>query len=90
TGAFCPGITRAEYSLLYYIVGSRLNEVTQVQKVVAEYVQAMSYGVAPRQLRFINEHLNFLRTMLGEFQEEKRQLQPVVMAILAIEEKLSV
>ncbi|WMP17528.1 DUF7379 domain-containing protein [Thiothrix lacustris] len=90
TGAFCSGITRAEYSLLYYIVGSRLSESTQVQKVVAGYAQAISYGIAPRQLRFINEHLSFLRATLGEFQEEKRQLQPVVMALLAIEEKLFV
>ena len=51
---------------------------------------AAGRGAAPRQLRFVSEHLAFLREMLGEFQPEKPQLQPVVMAILEIEEKLSV
>lgn len=88
--SFCSGITRAEYSLLHYIIGARLNETTQVQKVIADYVQAVGRGVAPRQLRFVREHLDFLRTMLSEFQEEKQQLQPVVVALLEIEEKLSV
>lgn len=90
TGSFCSGITRAEYSLLHYIIGARLNEATQVQAVVAEYTRAVGRGAAPRQLRFVTEHLAFLREMLGEFQTEKPQLQPVVMAILEIEEKLSV
>ncbi|OQX09417.1 MAG: hypothetical protein BWK73_22875 [Thiothrix lacustris] len=89
TAAFCSGITRAEYSLLHYLISARLNETLQVQQVVADYVQAVGRGAAPRQLRFVREHLDFLRTMLGEFQEEKPQLRPVVMALLEIEEKLS-
>jgi hypothetical protein len=89
TAAFCSGITRAEYSLLHYLIGARLNETIQVQQVVADYVQAVGRGAAPRQLRFVREHLDFLRTMLGEFQEEKPQLRPVVMALMEIEEKLS-
>ena len=89
-GSFNSGITRAEYSLLHYIIGARLNEFTQVQKVTGDYVQAIGRGVAPRQLRFVSEHLNFLKTMLGEFQAEKQQLQPVVITILAIEDKIFV
>jgi len=89
TAAFCSGITRAEYSLLHYLIGARLNETIQVQKVVADYVQAVGRGAAPRQLRFVREHLDFLRTMLDEFQEDKPQLRPVVMALMEIEEKLS-
>ncbi|OQX00358.1 MAG: hypothetical protein BWK73_48645, partial [Thiothrix lacustris] len=88
--SFGSGVTRAEYSLIHYIIGARLNEATQVQKVVADYALAVGRGAAPRQLRFVTEHLGFLREMLGEFQEAKPQLQPVVMAILAIEEKLNV
>ena len=89
-GTFCSGVTRAEYSLLHYIIGARLNEATQVRAVVADYELAVGRGAAPRQLRFVTEHLSFLRVMLGEFQQQRPQLEPVVMAILAIEEKLSV
>ncbi|MBO0615019.1 DUF7379 domain-containing protein [Thiothrix fructosivorans] len=88
--SFGSGVTRAEYSLLHYLIGARLNEATQVQKVVGDYALAVGRGAAPRHLRFVTEHLGFLRVMLGEFQDNKPPLQPVVMAILTIEEKLNV
>jgi CHAT domain-containing protein/pimeloyl-ACP methyl ester carboxylesterase len=87
---FCSGVTRAECTLLQYLVGARLNETMQVQKVVDDYRQAIGRGAAPRQLRFVAEHLMFLRLMLGEFQEEKPQLQPVVTALLEVEGKVVV
>jgi CHAT domain-containing protein len=88
--SFCSGVTRAECTLLQYLVGARLNETMQVQKVVDDYQQAIGRGAAPRQLRFVAEHLMFLRLMLGEFQEEKPQLQPVVTALMAVEGKVVV
>lgn len=88
--SFCSGITRAECHLLQYILGARLNENARVQQVVNDYERAVARGAAPRQLRFVAEHLAFLRLMLGEFQQEKTHLQPVVMALLEIEEKLNI
>ncbi len=89
-GSFLTGITRAEYTLLLYLIGARLDETTQLQAVLLEYETAMGRGASPRQLRYIAEHLTFLQLMLQEQQTDKPQLQPVVMALLEVQGKLGV
>ena len=88
---FSSGITCAEYHLLLYLyhaLGARLDENYSLQKVISTYQAAIARGAAPRQLGFIREHLMFLREMLGEYQKEQATLQPVVLALLAIETEL--
>ncbi|MEZ5453911.1 MAG: CHAT domain-containing protein [Thiothrix sp.] len=90
SASFCSGITRAECGLVHYILGARLNETSQVQRVVGDYELAVGRGAAPRQMRFVSEHLAFLQLMLEERKQDKPQLEPVVMALLEIAEKLVV
>ena len=88
---FSSGITCAEYHLLLYLyhaLGARLDEGYSLQKVISTYQAAIARGAAPRQLGFIREHLMFLREMLGEYQNEKITLQPMVLSLSAIEAEL--
>lgn len=86
---FCSAITRAEYLLLYYLVGVRLREPQAIQAVSKLYEQALSRGTVPRQVRFVQEHLVFLRTMLLEYQANRPTLGKLALAMLQVQEKLA-
>jgi CHAT domain-containing protein len=90
---FCSGITRAECSLLqylYYALGARLDETNLVQNIISDYETAIARGAAPRQLRFVGEHIVFLRLMLEEYRNVRPALQPIVLALLAVETQLGI
>ncbi len=90
SSSFLTGITRAEYTLLVYLVSVRLTELSQLNAVFKSYAEAMERGSSPRQLRYIAEHLTFLQLMLQESQTDKPYLQPIVMALLDVSGRLGV
>jgi tetratricopeptide (TPR) repeat protein len=87
---FLTGITFAEYALLEYLTSARLEEASKMQRVTTYYEEAVSRGTAPRKIRYVSEHLTFLRLMLDGHQTDKQQLQPVVDALRDIEGRLVV
>ncbi|HRJ52013.1 MAG TPA: CHAT domain-containing protein [Candidatus Thiothrix moscowensis] len=88
--SFLTGIARAECALLHYLLGARLAETEQVQRVVRLYEESVGRGAAPRQLRYMSEHVSFLRMMLEEqVQAEASPLKPVVVALADVEGQLS-
>ena len=90
TPSFLTGITRAECSLLHYLLGARLEETTQIQRVVKLYEDALNRGAAPRQVRYMSEHVSFLKLMLSEHLEgDVSPLGPVVIALQEVESQLS-
>lgn len=82
---FCSGITRAECHLLHYVLGARLNENSHLQQTVEYYKLALSRGGAPRQQRFVNEHLTFMQQMLAKLKDDQPQLNALIAALTEIE-----
>ena len=63
--SFCTGITLAECTILSYIVeNDNVSKTGIINKTVDYYSQAIARGAAPRQIRFVAEHLRFLICML--------------------------
>lgn len=88
--SFLTGITRAECTLLQYLLGARLEETSQIQRVIRLYEEALSRGAAPRQIRYISEHVSFLKMMLEDHLEgEESPLGPVVIALREVDSQLS-
>ena len=83
---FKSGINLAEYALLQYLSGSRLEEPLQVRQIINAYQLALSRGAAPRQISYIQEHLGFLRLMLSDSQAA--EIQPILQALTMIQMKL--
>lgn len=88
--SFLTGITRAECTLLNYLLSARLEETSQIQRVVKLYEEALGRGAAPRQVRYMSEHVSFLKIMLEEHLEgDVSPLGPVVIALSEVEGQLS-
>ena len=63
--SFCTGITLAECTILSYIIETDdMSKTEIINKTVDYYSQAIARGAAPRQIRFVAEHLRFLICML--------------------------
>ncbi len=63
--SFCTGITLAECTILSYIIETdAISKTDIINKTVDYYSQAIARGAAPRQIRFVAEHLRFLICML--------------------------
>ncbi|MDD5393853.1 MAG: CHAT domain-containing protein [Thiothrix sp.] len=63
---FLTGITKAELALLNYLRSARLDEMSQIQRITEMYSTAVGRGAAPRKVRYMSEHVVFLRTMLSD------------------------
>lgn len=77
--SFCSGITLAECTILSYIVeNDEVSKTDIVNRTVSYYSQAISHGAAPRQIRFVSEHLKFLIAMLVSRKKHNNEITLIV------------
>jgi len=77
--SFCSGITLAECTILSYIVeNDELSKTAIINQTVEYYSQAIARGAAPRQIRFVSEHLKFLISMLSTRKNKNDEIKRIV------------
>ena len=87
--SFCSGITLAECTILSYIIeNDELSKTEIINRTVDYYAQAIARGAAPRQIRFVSEHLEFLIAMLITRKNKNDEINVIVKVLEQILEML--
>ena len=87
--SFCSGVALAECTILSYIIeNDELSKREIINRTVDYYSQAIIHGAAPRQIRFVSEHLEFLIEMLITRKNKNDEINVIVKVLEEILEML--